>query len=380
MIEISDSKSSWRTDEPGLAWPTPMPHRWSAPLVMPALVFLLAFPGACSVERDGFSDEQGRRPAPGSGGVVVGGAGGGGGPRSPGGGSTGGAGAGGTAGGMAGTAGTGAVDGGATAVDARASADGTVVSPPATVDGGAVSADRVASPDAVVPVDAALPPPAPADAAPPIADASPSMTEQRCPQTPALALCLTFEGAIADESSHRHAVQVQGATAVAVDLGGARALMTGPGSVVRVAEAAAFDTQTFTLELWIQPRALPAAGQRGGLVDNEGQYGLFVQPGGGISCTAGNTAVTTGPALRAGSWTSIACTLSAEEMVIWVDGRQVGRAAAAGPVSTAGTSGLTVGSNNPTGMNFEGLIDNVRVWRQARTQGQICAGARSCAP
>ncbi len=45
-----------------------------------------------------------------------------------------------------------------------------------------------------------------------------------------------------------------------------------------------------TLEMWVYPDAIPAAG-RAGLFDNDGQYGMFVYPGGTVHCTGNGAPV-----------------------------------------------------------------------------------------
>ena len=352
--------------------------RWR--LVLMPSVLLNLWATACTVERRPIGDDDPAHPAP-AGGVVVGGEGGRGGSGS----GSAGRGGGGTSGaggamGMGGEGGQGArsFDGGGSVPDARPTGPGSA----------ADATTSTPSPDASLapPPDAAAPPPA-MDTAPPAPpdqarapDAAAPPADPPCPQAATLALCLTFEAALADESMYRHTLQVQGGATLTSDGSGGRVLSVAPGAVVRAGESSAFDTAAFTIEAWVNPRALPAAAQRMGIIDNDGQFGFFIQPGGGLSCTAGNTeVVTAGGLIRANAWSSIACTMTGQEMTVWVDGRSVGRAAAAGPVSTAGTNGITVGSNNPNGMNLDGLMDNVRLWRQARSQSQLCAAARTCA-
>jgi hypothetical protein len=45
------------------------------------------------------------------------------------------------------------------------------------------------------------------------------------------------------------------------------------------------------------------------------------------------------------------------------------------PVATGQPNGLCIGSNSPSGDNFDGLIDEVRIFSVARSATQICNDA-----
>ena len=70
-------------------------------------------------------------------------------------------------------------------------------------------------------------------------------------------------------------------------------------------------------------------------------------------------------------------------MTIWVDGV----ATVSRPVTTveapSGTGGMAIGSNvqsaeRPNLDSFDGLLDNLRIWRRARTPAEVCQSAHSC--
>jgi hypothetical protein len=254
--------------------------------------------------------------------------------------------------------------------------------------------DAAARPDAAPPVaDAA---PAPPDAAPLPAvdaeiapvdapasvdaaaqpDAQPApLPPPACPDDPALSLCLRFEGRVLDESPHAQPVAAAGVRYQQGPSGMAAAL--GPDSDLRLADSALFDAPTITVEAWLSPRALPPAGQRRGIADSPGQYGMFLLPPATVMCIAGQAQAEARDVLAVDRWTSAACTFDGDVVSVWIEGKKVAQVPSGG-VSQGGHGGLTVGLNNPSGEHFEGLLDNVRLWRRVRSAADLCASAHAC--
>jgi hypothetical protein len=86
----------------------------------------------------------------------------------------------------------------------------------------------------------------------------------------------------------------------------------------------------------------------------------------------------TAPAAAAiGRWTSIACTLGAGFLRLWIDGRAVGEMPAADLPSNRG-QGVSIGFNDPDGDHFHGALDNVLLWRGVQPAAQICDAAPAC--
>jgi hypothetical protein len=198
-----------------------------------------------------------------------------------------------------------------------------------------------------------------------------------CPQRAELALCLRFEGAVTDESINHLALTVRNVPLAAGPSGTAGDL--GATSLISVPDSALFDTPVVTVEAWVKPRTLP--GRIMGIFDYNGQYGVLVQPNGTVECVGsgggGPPWPTAGP-LTVGAWTSVTCLFDTAAGSLWLDGVKASSLPRPGPLRTTSTDGITVGSDGPQGNPFDGLIDNVRVWKQARTPAQICAGARAC--
>jgi hypothetical protein len=150
------------------------------------------------------------------------------------------------------------------------------------------------------------------------------------------------------------------------------ALETGANSDVSAAESASLDVAAFTIEMWVAPAELPTS-NRMGLLDNNGQYGLFLDTNDIVRCSAGVIVETT-YALPLDQWTHIACTVDADTLAVWING-SMAASTDSDAVSTGGGDGTAIGMNSPWGDNFIGKLDDLRVWRVVRTPEEICASA-----
>ncbi len=191
-----------------------------------------------------------------------------------------------------------------------------------------------------------------------------------CPGDSSLLLCLRFEGALVDESA-------PAATVTGSNLGyqsgtDSQAIRLASSSLLRAAAGWGSFASAFTLEVWIRPDRLPSSGDRMGLFDAEGRFGLFLLPGGGVSCSSpGGEAIAAG-VVSAGRWSAVACTASGSTLTLWIDGQAEDQAYFDG-LSSGSPAALAIGGNLPSGDPFEGMIDNVRVWSVARNAQQIAA-------
>ena len=217
------------------------------------------------------------------------------------------------------------------------------------------------------------------DAAPaPTVDAPP--TPRFCdPTDDTLVACYRFEPDHADQpfdesQFHNHGIATAATFAAGAD---GQALVTRAGSSVRVPDSASLDVAgPLTLELWIRPRALPT-GDRAGLVDNNGQYGLFLSSQGEIRCAMSAT-VLVGLRLEIDRWTHVACAYDGARVTLYQDGVAGPSSNASAPLVVDRTDGVGLGQNSPSGDNLDGAIDQIRIWRARRTDAQICAAAGQC--
>jgi hypothetical protein len=245
-----------------------------------------------------------------------------------------------------------------------------------------VSLPDVSLPDVPRDLPPDLPPVAQIDAAvdlPPdvtVADTPMPGVKGVCPTSESsLLLCLRFEGSLADESAPP--ANVTGNN-LSYETGPSDlAVRVGTASVIRASQGWGNVGNTFTLEAWIRPDRLPTGSQRMGLLDEETHFGMFILPGGNLACYSAGATVSVPGAVRVGQWTAVTCTASSSTLVAWVDGLQRNQGSLDGNPA-GGTVNLAIGSNNPSGDPFEGLMDNVRVWNTVRTGPQICQAALGC--
>jgi hypothetical protein len=189
------------------------------------------------------------------------------------------------------------------------------------------------------------------DAAAPLCDP----TDQR------LRACYTFEGNTLDQSAFGHDITAASGTVfVAGDHG--LSLATTAGTYT-VASSATLDVTALTIKVWIKPNRLPTGGARMGLVDSASRWRLFVASDGALRCslTGGIDFTTVVGRVAVGTWQRVACTFDGVLMRIFVDGVMVGQKTQASTFPAPG-SGMVVGHNNPTGDNFDGLIDDVQLF------------------
>jgi hypothetical protein len=204
---------------------------------------------------------------------------------------------------------------------------------------------------------------------------APSATATTCPARADLALCVPFEGSVVDESPNHLALETRGVSFASGGPGGEAADL-GATSLIKLPDNPLFDLQAVTVEAWVNPRTITA---RMGVVDYNGQYGLILLAGGAPMCVGSNGGpAVLGAPIVAGVWTSLACAIDATSTSLWVNGTKVGSGVRTAPLRTASIAGITLGSDGPDGNPFDGLLDNVRIWKTVRAAADICAGAHRC--
>jgi len=185
-----------------------------------------------------------------------------------------------------------------------------------------------------------------------------------------LILCYELEGSARDSS--RNALDASPTNVSYVPGRTGLAAFVTTGGALDIAEHPALDPPVITIEAWVRA-PWPLAGTRAGIIDNHGQYGLFLQPGGGASCIGLSLA----GVVPANVWSHVACTYDGTAR-IYVDGNKVGESAGGGgALGTAGLTGVTIGADNPPGAGSPllGDVDQVRMFGRVKTDAELCGAA-----
>jgi hypothetical protein len=191
---------------------------------------------------------------------------------------------------------------------------------------------------------------------------------------PTLVGCWEFEGNTNDASGDGN-----NATAMNTMFGTGKVgmgLVMNATSVVTVLDSASLSPPAVSVEAFVNVPALPPGGARMGIFDNDGSYGMFITTG--VAC--GMSVPLTGPQIPVNTWTHVACTYDGATVRVFIDGAQAASATGGTPLTAGNTNGGVIGGNSPSGDPLVGTIDQLRVWREARTPQQVCAasGAPLC--
>jgi hypothetical protein len=198
-----------------------------------------------------------------------------------------------------------------------------------------------------------------------------------------LAACFRFEGSTRDESSNNLSVATARSLLYEDGLDG-RALSVAPGSRLQIGNTTALDAARLTVEAWLKPRTLPTGTARAGIIDYERQYSLWVLPDGAVLCSVrGPGDLMASLNLTPGVWAAVACVLDANTLTIYLNGLPQASRMATTVGMPVGSGGMAIGSNvvsveRPNLDSFDGLIDNLRIWRRDRTAAEVCEAAPNC--
>jgi hypothetical protein len=187
-----------------------------------------------------------------------------------------------------------------------------------------------------------------------------------CDPTADLVACYEFEQTTRDASPNALDATMTNVTFVAGHVGDAVHITA--ASAMDVAENAAVDIPALTIEAWIRPSVIPTG--RAGVLDNDGQYSIFLYAGGDLRCSGFQLAANIQPNV----WTHVGCTYDGT-VRIFVNGYEVGASAGGGgSLSTTGTTGYSIGADGPPGSGSPllGEIDQLRIFRTAHTAHDIC--------
>ena len=204
---------------------------------------------------------------------------------------------------------------------------------------------------------------------PPVCDAS----------DPDLVACYRFEPGPTqphDESMYRND-GTSTATTLTAGVDGDALSLDGATSYDHVPDSPSLDMPStqLTMETWFMMRSEPTT-TRSGLLDEDGQYGMFVLASDVLRCSMAPGVVDTPAMITLGAWTHAACTYDGAVIKVFVNGVIAAEAAGTGTISPAGVNGLAIGMNSPSGDVLDGAMDDLRIYRVARTDAQIAIDAK----
>ena len=192
-----------------------------------------------------------------------------------------------------------------------------------------------------------------------------------------LVACYDFEdigtGMLFDGSAHGNDGTIEGVTVVASPLG--QAVVFDQASRVAVPDSPSLDlTFEMTLEVWLRVDALPTSG-RMGVLDNDGQYSIFLYAGDGLRCSGSGHSLFHQP-VPTSKWMHVACVVGDDMHRMYVDGELVGETSFHGPMQTGNTNPMAIGDDSPAfDQPLAGAIAGVRIWSRPLARAELCAAA-----
>lgn len=190
-----------------------------------------------------------------------------------------------------------------------------------------------------------------------------------CADDPALIACYEFEDGGTDGSAYGNHATLTDATTEEGMPGDGLALSVRDTSLVTVVESASLEIPgPMTVELWVRADAVPPIGgnNRAGLIDHNGQWGLFLTSNLEVRCHAGGGPSVTGLAVTLGEWTHLACVYDRVTLQLYQDGVAGPSIDATGANPLTEIDGIRIGQDSPSGDPLTGMIDQVRIWNVAR--------------
>lgn len=193
---------------------------------------------------------------------------------------------------------------------------------------------------------------------------------------PDLVLCLDFQAdPLGFDSSD------SGLTAAVVNVRsvervvGEQAVLLSGASRVLVPDDPALDVQDYTVEMWIRPDSISGLAA---LFDNYNQYAMRLDRG-DVTCGLNSPVKSDNDdTLPADEWSHVACRYSGGQMKVFLNG-YVSECKNYPAASTGGVWGASVGARitdlTTVDMNFVGGVDNVRVYKRAIDEAELCAAA-----
>lgn len=155
----------------------------------------------------------------------------------------------------------------------------------------------------------------------------------------------------------------------------------GLDNYVRIDDASTLDmTDELTISAWIYPNSFGSSGY-GRIIDKNfyGAYSLYVRstnPNGFAFGIGGTSFASSANVITLGTWQHVAVTFdrsaSSDQIRFYVNGNPAGVATYTNSIQITADD-LYIGNNAALDRNFNGTIDEVKVWNRALTQAEIQA-------
>lgn len=205
------------------------------------------------------------------------------------------------------------------------------------------------------------------------------------PDAPDLALCFDFEvqgeGVFVDHSAHGNHADLSNTQITPGPWGNAFDVTA--QAKAAVPDSASLDIDgPITIEGWLNLRSLPASqdGARQGIVDNEGQYAVFIYGPDELRCQLGFDDVSI-TVEQLDEWFHFACVYDGDEMRAYLNAVEVDSLGGSGAIPTEDTSPMTIGNAAVTyDAPLDGLMDNFRIWSAGLGDARVCSvsGVAGC--
>jgi hypothetical protein len=206
---------------------------------------------------------------------------------------------------------------------------------------------------------------------------SPPSKELCDPSDMRLVGCWDFDGNLSDSGPNHLDIAPTQVPYLAGHVG--QAVVTDSADL-NVEDSHALDVGAVTIAAWIYVASLPMGGGRSAILDNNNQYAMYVEGTGTLRCYTGLATADATSVIQTHVWTYVACTADGTKLHAYVNGVEVATGVGAG-IPTSSTSGLTIGSDNPSGngSRFIGRIDALRLYASELTETELrCAFDPNC--
>jgi chitodextrinase len=179
-----------------------------------------------------------------------------------------------------------------------------------------------------------------------------------------------------DASGNGNVATISGATWAASGKYGSALVFNGTSALVTINNSASLQLTTgMTLEAWVNPSVVNTAWRDVIYKANDNYYLEGTSSSGGAPAGGGTfspTPIFGTAALAANTWTHLALTYDGATLKLYVNGTQVASKAQTGAIATS-TNPLQIGGDSLYGQFFQGMIDEVRIYKVALTAAQVQA-------